>query len=145
MFTFFFFQAKCRSGTDAVESYGRRRRRGVRSLPHRGQSHKLTKEQFEEENSNEMSISQEILVLDLGDEQLPQRRRTQESMNSNDNYYNNSTYGYDQPDVKLFDTCPTRSSVLALAVTCAILLLIYVLTVFYFIMRRWANPRKSKR
>lgn len=47
--------------------------------------------------------------------------------------------------VSLFDTCPTRSSVLALAVTCAILLLIYVLTVFYFVMRKWIRPAKTIR
>lgn len=45
-------------------------------------------------------------------------------------------------EVTLFETCPTRSSVLALAVTCAILLLIYVLTVFYFVMRKWSAPSK---
>lgn len=45
----------------------------------------------------------------------------------------------------LFETCPTRSSVLALAVTCAILLLIYVLTVFYFVMRKWFRPSKNVR
>lgn len=39
-------------------------------------------------------------------------------------------------------SCPTRASVLALSVTCALLLLIYVCTVFYFLLRRWMSPPK---
>ena len=34
------------------------------------------------------------------------------------------------------DTCPTRTSVLALSVVCALLLVIYICTMFYFCMRK---------
>ena len=34
------------------------------------------------------------------------------------------------------DTCPTRTSVLALSVVCAMLLVIYICTMFYFCMRK---------
>ena len=34
------------------------------------------------------------------------------------------------------DSCPTRTSVLALSVVCALLLVIYICTMFYFCMRK---------
>ena len=34
------------------------------------------------------------------------------------------------------DTCPTRTSVLALSVVCALLLVLYICTLFYFCMRK---------
>ena len=34
------------------------------------------------------------------------------------------------------DTCPTRTSVLALSVVCALLLVLYICTMFYFCMRK---------
>jgi hypothetical protein len=40
-------------------------------------------------------------------------------------------------NIAVFEVCPTRTSVLALAVTCALLLLIYLCSLFYFLMRRW--------
>lgn len=57
------------------------------------------------------------------------------------------TYSIHEETVTVFSNinganCPTKTSVLALSVTCALLLLIYVCTVFYFLMRRWLSPGK---
>ncbi len=53
------------------------------------------------------------------------------------------TYTVHEETVTVYNsTCPTKTSVLALAVTCALLLLMYICTVFYFLMRRWLGPDK---
>ncbi|MCL4137100.1 UNVERIFIED_CONTAM: hypothetical protein GTU68_059368, partial [Idotea baltica] len=138
---------KCRTGKTTVQSFGRKRR-GLSQQSIRGDISQTTKEEamasskgVSKSSDEEMSISQEILVLDLGDEQSPQYKRTSKQT-VEENLFTNTTFSYDRPEVTLFETCPTRSSVLALAVTCAILLLIYVLTVFYFVMRKWSTPAK---
>nr|XP_027218455.1 uncharacterized protein LOC113810982 isoform X1 [Penaeus vannamei] len=146
--------ARCQVGREQLESWGRKRRGVNNPRDGRGHVQETTKEEAiaaaerKSSGASEMSISQEILVLDLGDDQSPQYRE-QSELEANNNYYTNSelpnTYNYEAADVTLFETCPTRSSVLALAVTCAILLLIYVLTVFYFVMRKWFRPSKNVR
>ncbi|XP_064117624.1 uncharacterized protein LOC135223045 [Macrobrachium nipponense] len=145
--------ARCQIGREQIESWGRKRR-GISSSSMRGaRGHvqETTKEEAlraaaltSSTGGDEMSISQEILVLDLGDDQDPQYKENQQYDPYNE-YYTNNTFTYEKADVTLFETCPTRSSVLALAVTCAILLLIYVLTVFYFVMRKWFRPPKNLR
>ncbi|KAA0201491.1 hypothetical protein HAZT_HAZT004853 [Hyalella azteca] len=144
--------ARCKNGRDVVRSYGRRKR-NVRSLSDgRGHVQETTKEAAlaaaailpvdasEAGNAEEeMSISQEILVLDLGEEAADHFKTDPHQVVEEEPYYTATN------KVNLFETCPTRSSVLALAVTCAILLLIYVLTVFYFVMRKWIRPQKSLR
>ena len=40
-------------------------------------------------------------------------------------------------EVELLEKCPTRSSVLALSVTCALLALVYICTVFGVLTKRW--------
>ncbi|XP_045606053.2 uncharacterized protein tyn isoform X2 [Procambarus clarkii] len=130
-----------------------RKRRGVKNSKGAwGQVQETTKEEAlaasqalaSSSDNDEMSISQEILVLDLGDDQSPQYR-SEPVPEATRSYHRNNTYTFEGADVTLFETCPTRSSVLALAVTCAILLLIYVLTVFYFVMRKWLRPPKNVR
>jgi len=111
--------ANCEWGRDTIESWGRRRRNA------------------EAERSDEdMNISQEILVLDLGDDDTKLSHRHTASLPVNFNP--NSTYTVHEETVTVYNsTCPTKTSVLALAVTCALLLLMYICTVFYFLMRRW--------
>ena len=54
------------------------------------------------------------------------------------------TYTLREEEVTIFSkSCPTRTSVFALAITCALLLITYICTVFFFLMRRWLNPDKS--
>ena len=45
-------------------------------------------------------------------------------------------FGYPQ-EVELLEKCPTRSSVLALSVTCALLALVYICTLFAVLTKRW--------
>ncbi|KAG7154922.1 hypothetical protein Hamer_G025185 [Homarus americanus] len=158
--------ARCQVGRESFQSWGRKRRgvnslqgawgrtrRGVNSVQEAwGHVQETTKEEAmasshsysTPSSDDEMSVSQEILVLDLGDDQRPQYRN-EPAPEATRSYHRNHTYTYEGADVTLFETCPTRSSVLALAVTCAILLLIYVLTVFYFVMRKWFRPTKNVR
>nr|XP_053644382.1 uncharacterized protein LOC128696968 [Cherax quadricarinatus] len=144
--------ARCQVGREKLFSWGRKRR-GVSTANRAwGQVQETTKEEAlaaaqaltASSGNDEMSISQEILVLDLGDDQSPQYRNDPVP-EANRNYHKNNTYTFEGAAVTLFETCPTRTSVLALAVTCAILLLIYVLTVFYFVMRKWIRPQKGVR
>ncbi|XP_045110752.1 LOW QUALITY PROTEIN: uncharacterized protein LOC123504352 [Portunus trituberculatus] len=146
--------ARCQVGKEQMLSFGRKKRGVGSPRKARGHAQETTKEEAMAEakaltstsgDENEMSISQEILVLDFGDEQQAQYRDDPAKPNASTHPNHTHTYDFEGPDVTLFETCPTRSSVLALAVTCAILLLIYVLTVFYFVMRKWFRPPKSMR
>lgn len=142
--------AVCPWGRDNVESWGRRRRH-VESV----------KRNISNEDDEDMNISQEILVLDFGDDDNRLRPTPITSVEDGgaalpartaavapENYRNNSTYTVHEEMVTVFSnmhhggSCPTRASVLALSVTCALLLLIYVCTVFYFLLRRWMSPPK---
>ena len=40
-------------------------------------------------------------------------------------------------EVELLEKCPTRSSVLALSVACALLALVYICSVFAVLTKRW--------
>lgn len=40
------------------------------------------------------------------------------------------------------DTCPTRTSVLALGVTCALLALVYLSTLLCYCTKKWMYPQK---
>ncbi|XP_026479536.1 uncharacterized protein LOC113385929 [Ctenocephalides felis] len=109
--------AVCEWGRDSVESWGRRRR----SL-----------NSNETQNEEEMNISQEILVLDFGDEKASDYLRSDPS---------SADFGRDKT-VTIVEPCPTKTSVLALGVTCALLILIYISTIFCYYMRKWMNPHK---
>lgn len=76
-------QARCQVGREQVFSWGRRKRGVGSPRTSRGHAQETTKEQALAEaqartatttDGDEMSISQEILVLDLGDDQSPQYR-----------------------------------------------------------------------
>ncbi|KAL1138899.1 hypothetical protein AAG570_008961, partial [Ranatra chinensis] len=118
--------AVCEWGRDSVESWGKRRRRR-RELSQANQSDK-------EDEEDDMTLSQEILVLDFGDEKQSQFLKT-----NMDGAY--SDFGKDKT-VTIVEPCPTKTSVFALGVTCALLLLIYVATVFSYYMKKWMTPRK---
>lgn len=44
--------------------------------------------------------------------------------------------------VTIIEPCPTKTSVLALGVTCALLVLLYISTLFCYYMKKWLNPGK---
>jgi len=45
--------------------------------------------------------------------------------------------------VTIVEPCPTKTSVLALGVTCALLVLVYISTVFCYYMKKWLSPKKT--
>lgn len=113
--------AVCEWGRDSVESWGRRRRRSLND----------TNE--EEENEEDMTLSQEILVLDFGDE------KQSDFLKSGEKQTINTEHDFDRT-VTIMEPCPSKGSVLALGVTCALLVLLYVSTFFCFSIRRWFAP-----
>lgn len=44
--------------------------------------------------------------------------------------------------VAIIEPCPTKTSVLALGVSCALLVLLYISTIFCYYMKKWLNPSK---
>ncbi|KAL1454852.1 hypothetical protein WDU94_008983 [Cyamophila willieti] len=110
--------AVCEWGRESVESWGKRRRRSVAN---------------ETESSDDMTLSQEILVLDFGDDKQSQ------FLKSNEALFNE--FSKDKT-VTIVEPCPTKTSILALGVTCCLLILIYVSTIFCYYIKKWMTPRK---
>ncbi|XP_043469810.1 uncharacterized protein LOC122503370 isoform X1 [Leptopilina heterotoma] len=110
--------AMCEWGRDSVESWGKRRRRSVVNST--------------EEKSEDMTLSQEILVLDFGDEKQTDFLKNDASIDFNEL---DKTITIERP-------CPTAGSLLAMRVTCALLILIYISTIFCYYMKKWLTPRK---
>ncbi|CAO1408371.1 unnamed protein product [Diamesa tonsa] len=109
--------AVCEWGRDSVESWGRKRR---------------SIENGTQESEEEMNISQEILVLDFGDEHNRDFLRSDPS----------TDFGKDKT-VTIIEPCPTKTSVLALAVTCALMVFIYLCTLFCYYTKKWMTPHKT--
>lgn len=117
--------AVCEWGRDSVESWGRRRRRSLNDTAEStGTSDK---------DEEDMTLSQEILVLDFGDEKQSEFLRSTQQTGSQ---------GFTDFDrtVTIVEPCPSKTSVLALGVTCALLVLLYISTFFCFSMKRWLAP-----
>ncbi|XP_017872563.1 PREDICTED: uncharacterized protein LOC108620175 [Drosophila arizonae] len=108
--------AVCEWNMESFESLGRRRRRSIESNNTKSEDH--------------MNISQEILVLDFGDE----KREFFKADPSTD-------FAKDKT-VTIIEPCPTKTSVLALAVTCALMILLYISTLFCYYMKKWMQPHK---
>lgn len=129
-------QAVCEWGRDSLESWGRRKRSVDNAT--------------DEEKEEDMTLSQEILVLDFGDDK--QSEFLKSDLSSADfgkgkriRVYND-TGVYNDPfadkTVTIVEPCPTKTSVLALGVTCALLVLLYTSTVFCCYMKKWSAPGK---
>ncbi|KAK0159676.1 hypothetical protein PV327_010769 [Microctonus hyperodae] len=110
--------AACEVDHDTVESWGKRKRRNVANDT--------------EEKSKDMTLSQEILVLDFGDEKQSEYLKNDASIDFNEA----------DKTVTIVEPCPSKISVLALGVTCALLLLLYIVTVCCYYMKKWLAPRK---
>ncbi|XP_031632719.1 uncharacterized protein LOC116346678 isoform X2 [Contarinia nasturtii] len=108
--------AVCEWGRDSLESWGRKRRSIASNET--------------QENEEETNISQEILVLDFGDEKSEFLRSGGESDFNGDK------------TVTIIEPCPTKTSVFALAVTCALMILVYLSTIFCYFMKKWMQPHK---
>ncbi|KAH7981264.1 hypothetical protein HPB49_022809 [Dermacentor silvarum] len=102
----------CTHGRENIESWGRRKR-----------STRISKR-----NTEEMTLSQEILVLDIGDEPAA-RSMTERPPTVNE------SLSY-QETVELMDKCASKNSVMALSITASTLLVIYICTVAYFVAQR---------
>ena len=128
-------------------------------------SSSLTKRAIDNSADNTMSLSREIIVLDFGDEaNNPYDKPGQEDRSTSGNSklflqlphpafslwtsFAGTDFKLDavswpgrseqvfSSEVTETDTCPTRTSVLALSVVCALLLVLYICTMFYFCMRK---------
>ncbi|CAN7993009.1 unnamed protein product, partial [Ixodes hexagonus] len=102
----------CTHGRENIDSWGRRRRSASGSR----------------RTSQEMTLSQEILVLDIGDE--PAARSMTEKPPAV-----NESLSY-QETVELMDKCASKNSVMALSITASTLLVVYICTVAYFVAQR---------
>jgi hypothetical protein len=110
--------AVCEWGRESTESWGKRKRRSITNGT--------------QEKSEDMTLSQEILVLDFGDEKQSEFLKSDASIDFNEA----------DKTVTIVEPCPSKTSVLALGVTCALLALLYVSTIFCYYMKKWLSPRK---
>merc|ERR1719510_945845 len=124
--------AVCTYGRENFESWGRKKR-------------DVSKRSVDNSVDTAMSLSREIIVLDFGDEatspyDFDKPRGQPAGGNLTD--FKVDAVNWPGTSEEIFssvteqDTCPTRTSVLALSVVCALLLVIYICTMFYFCMRK---------
>jgi len=132
--------AVCTYGRENFESWGRKKR-------------DVSKRSIETELSTAMSLSREIIVLDFGDEATSPYDfdRTTPRPGGNLTDFKVDAVNWPGTSEEVFssatevDTCPTRTSVLALSVVCALLLVIYICTMFYFCMRKVILQNQKER
>jgi len=146
--------AECVYGREKFDSYGRRKRRTIDDSNHNASN---------SANSPDLTLSQEILVLDFNEElprDLPPKYTIQDDTDQSKNNNNrrrgssapssyshhqkhrDNSYSYETIDDEAGGfNCPTRSSVLVLSVVCGLLLLMYVASVVCFMAksRPWRN------
>lgn len=121
----------CTYGRDKFESWGKRRKRREVELP----------ANVIDEMDTQMRLSHEIVVLDFGDEQtnpfdfdapLPKRRNGTESNVTPLDWNEEAAVSM---DIDSIQDCPNRTSVMGLAVACALLVVLYLCTVFCLCIR----------
>eukprot|EP00096_Caligus_rogercresseyi_P012186 TRINITY_DN5030_c0_g1_i3.p1 TRINITY_DN5030_c0_g1~~TRINITY_DN5030_c0_g1_i3.p1 ORF type:complete len:923 (-),score=211.16 TRINITY_DN5030_c0_g1_i3:445-3213(-) len=134
--------ANCIFGREGFESWGKRKRRAIES------------QEVDKDEESQMRLSHEIIVLDYGDEQTDMKefdkvknsRETPMTTVSNDTTFSGASRGpvdwnrqSAAEDVFLssnFEDCPTRSSVLALIVTCTLLVVLYICSICFYCVKR---------
>jgi len=132
--------AVCTYGRENFESWGRKKR-------------DVSKRAVETQLDTAMSLSREIIVLDFGDEATSPYDfgKTTPAPGGNLTDFKVDAVNWPGTSEESFatsvevDTCPSRTSVLALSVVCALLLVIYICTVFYFCMRRVILQNQKQR
>ncbi|TRY63939.1 hypothetical protein TCAL_10951 [Tigriopus californicus] len=136
--------ASCTYGRENFDSWGRKKREAA----------------FLDDDSvdSQMRLSREIIVLDYGDEKTSPYEQDQERSfgQGNGTDYHATPLDWESHvneaifskplDLDSLDlsSCPTRSSVLGLAVTCALLVVIYICTIFCYCIRRAVSESSSK-
>lgn len=129
--------AVCTYGRENFDSWGRKKR----SLDKRTVGNEI--------EGNTMSLSREIIVLDFGDE--TNSPYDDDTSNTTGNLTDFKVDAVNWKSEEVFSTitqtesCPSKTSVLALAVVCALLLVIYICTVFYMCMRRVILSNQKER
>jgi len=123
----------CTYGRDDFESWGRRRKRREVQLP---------ANIIDNEVDTQMRLSHEIIVLDFGDEKTsPFDFDAPATSAANHNGTDSRVTRLDWNEVEavgeehLLEDCPTRTSVMGLAVACALLVVLYLCTVFCLCIR----------
>ncbi|KAF4528068.1 hypothetical protein B566_EDAN016568 [Ephemera danica] len=120
------FQAQCDGN---VESLGRRRRRREAAALNASST----------EGEEDMSISQEILVLDFNDENKGRLPAVPSQLGGTPS----ADFGEDPSVSALGQQCSGRGTLLALSVSCALLTLLYVSTLSFYCARSWFLPKKG--
>lgn len=122
----------CTNGRDNFESWGRRRKRREVQLP---------ANVIDNEVDTQMRLSHEIIVLDFGDEKTSPFEFDALTSRGNSNHNESRVTRLDWNEAEtieeqhLLEDCPTRSSVMGLAVACALLVVLYLCTVFCLCIR----------
>lgn len=94
---YFFSQANCEYGRDSSESWGKRRRRSLDNAT-------------TEEKGDDMTLSQEILVLDFGDDKQSQFLKSDASIDFNEAGKSRVLQKKKNDNLKLFFPSFSRSS-----------------------------------
>lgn len=127
----------CGVGRDNVESWGRRRRSVSSS-----------------DSDEEMTLSKEILVLDVNNESLDtanskidRLRRSRQCLTPLTLFAPSlppaDSYVLSEAAIRN-EQCVSRTSIMALGLLCAFLVVMYVFTIVYFTRRRWETPSHLK-
>lgn len=131
--------AVCVYGRENFESWGRKKR-------------DVSKRSVANEVGTGMSLSREIIVLDFGDEATSPYDfdRTTKRPGGNNTDYKVDAVDWPTTVEEVFATtaaesCPTKTSVLVLSVICALLLIIYMCTMFYFCVRKVILQNQKER
>lgn len=104
----------CGVGRDNIESWGRKRRRRRSSV-------------HTYETDDEMTLSREILVLDINDPNSDSSRSTMDPFEVEEGFARK---------LEALDRCSSRNTVVALSILSSILVVMYVCTVAYFTASR---------
>jgi len=140
--------AVCTYGRENFESWGRKKR----SLDVDPARTKRAVEKVIDDTT--MSLSREIIVLDFGDESTNpydfDQTTTPTPPGGNLTDFKVDAVNWPGTSEEVFsspseENCPTRTSVLALSVVCALLLVIYICTMFYFCMRKVILQNQKER
>jgi len=140
--------AVCTYGRENFESWGRKKR----STDVDSTRSKRAVENVIDDTT--MSLSREIIVLDFGDESTNpydfDQTTTPTPPGGNLTDFKVDAVNWPGTSEEVFsspseENCPTRTSVLALSVVCALLLVIYICTMFYFCMRKVILQNQKER
>jgi hypothetical protein len=109
--------AECTYGREKFDSYGRRKRRAADETSPNANLVNAT--------NADLTLSQEILVLDFNEEMPSVPKYTMPSSDPYESYEGGRASGFG-PEFTPAASCPTRNSVLVLSVVCGLLLLMYI-------------------